>query len=79
MDDHNFVPLLEFGRRPESVRCRVTGTGAVGREGLQDKEDSGDSQHTARYSSEIFALVFTNFWMQGRLQIRCADPAERKH
>ena len=32
MDDHNFVPLLEFGRRPQCVLCKVTGTGKVKKE-----------------------------------------------
>ena len=32
MDDHNFVPLLEFGRRPQCVLCKVTGTGNVKKE-----------------------------------------------
>ena len=24
MDDHNFVPLLEVGKRPECIKCHVT-------------------------------------------------------
>ena len=32
MDDHNFVPLLEFGRRPQCVLCKVTGNGNVKKE-----------------------------------------------
>ena len=32
MDDHNFVPLLEFGRRPQCVLCKITGTGNVKKE-----------------------------------------------
>ena len=28
MDDHNYVPLLEFGKRPECVRCLITAKNA---------------------------------------------------
>jgi hypothetical protein len=30
MDDHNFVPLLEVGKRPEAVKCHVTGMASRG-------------------------------------------------
>ena len=38
MDDHNYVPLLEVGKQPESVRCNITGKTAgkdgKGKEGI---------------------------------------------
>merc|ERR1712223_1605150 len=46
MDDHNFVPLLEFGRRPQCVLCKITGTGNVKKE--MPKEEGSDQVHGAR-------------------------------
>ena len=56
MDDHNFVPLLEFGRRPECVRCRVTGTGNVKKE-KSPEEEGGEQLHVTRDDYKYVAPI----------------------
>ena len=59
MDDHNFVPLLEFGKRPECVRCRITGTGKVDREMKEEEETKGaqENLHTTRDDYKYVAPI----------------------
>merc|ERR1711953_1453931 len=57
MDDHNFVPLLEFGRRPECVRCRVTGTGDVRKEIPPEELEGGDLLHVTRDDYKYVAPI----------------------
>merc|ERR1712001_162758 len=55
MDDHNFVPLLEFGRRPQCVLCKITGTGNVKKE--MPKEEGSDQVHGARDDYKYVAPI----------------------
>ena len=58
MDDHNFVPLLEFGRRPECVRCRVTAAGSVKKEMPPEEEAAaGELLHTTRDDYKYVAPI----------------------
>ena len=56
MDDHNFVPLLEFGKRPECVRCKITGTGNVKKEMPAETVD-GDQLHIPRDDYKYVAPI----------------------
>merc|ERR1712014_506415 len=55
MDEHNFVPLLEFGRRPQCVLCKITGTGNVKKE--MAKEEGSDRVHGARDDYKYVAPI----------------------
>ena len=57
MDDHNFVPLLEFGRRPDFVRCRVTGTGDVRKEMPPEEQEGGEQLHVTRDDYKYVAPI----------------------
>ena len=57
MDDHNFVPLLEFGKRPECVRCKITGTGNVKKE-MPAETGEGDQLHIPRDDYKYVAPIF---------------------
>ena len=59
MDDHNFVPLLEFGKRPDCTRCRVTGAGKVRREMPREEEEGegGELLHTTRDDYKYVAPI----------------------
>ena len=57
MDDHNFVPLLEFGKRPECVRCRVTGSGDVKKEMPQEEGEQGELLHNSRDDYKYVAPI----------------------
>ena len=57
MDDHNFVPLLEFGKRPECVRCRVTGSGNVKKEMPQEEGEQGELLHNSRDDYKYVAPI----------------------
>jgi hypothetical protein len=39
MDDHNFVPLLEVGKRPEGIKCHVTGMASRGGSEHHSRDD----------------------------------------
>ena len=54
MDDHNFVPLLEFGKRPECVRCRVTAAGNVKKE---MPSEEGEILHSSRDDYKYVAPI----------------------
>ena len=56
MDDHNFVPLLEFGKRPECVRCRVTAAGNVKKE-MPPEEEGGEVIHNSRDDYKYVAPI----------------------
>merc|ERR1712013_966406 len=56
MDDHNFVPLLEFGKRPECVRCKITGTGNVKKE-MPAETVEGDQLHIPRDDYKYVAPI----------------------
>ena len=55
MDDHNFVPLLEFGKRPECVRCRVTAAGNVKKE--MPAEEGEEAIHSSRDDYKYVAPI----------------------
>ena len=58
MDDHNFVPLLEFGKRPDCTRCRVTGAGKVRKEmPKEEEEEGGELLHSTRDDYKYVAPI----------------------
>ena len=57
MDDHNFVPLLEFGKRPECARCRVTGVGKVSKEMPEEVTEGGELLHNTRDDYKYVAPI----------------------
>jgi len=56
MDDHHFVPLLEFGKRPECVRCKITGTGDVKKE-MPAENGDGEQVHIPRDDYKYVAPI----------------------